>query len=54
MGASVGAQYNLLPSLGVYAEPGVTYYPDNGSSVQSFFKDKPVNPSLQFGLRWDF
>ena len=54
MGASVGAQYNLLPSLGVYAEPGVTYYPDNGSSVQNFFKDKPVNPSLQFGLRWDF
>lgn len=49
--ASAGVQYNLSSAIGVYAEPGVSYYIDNGSSVQNFYKDKPWSFSLSLGLR---
>lgn len=49
--AAVGIQYNVIRPLGIYVEPGVKYYFDNGSRVQNFFKDKPANFNLQLGLR---
>ena len=49
--SSVGIQYDLLPQIGLYAEPGVKYYFDNGSGLDNFFKDKPTNFNLQVGLR---
>ena len=51
LNGSVGAQYDILPQLGLYVEPGLSWYPDNRSHIQNFFKDKPVNLSLQVGLR---
>ena len=51
VGTAVGAEYDIIPQLGVYAEPGFRYYFDNGSRIQNFFKDKPANWSLQLGLR---
>ena len=48
---ALGLQYDIIPQLGVYAEPGVKYYFDNGSHVRNFFKDKPTNFNLQLGLR---
>ena len=48
---SLGLQYDLLPQVGLYAEPGVKHYIDNGSRVDNFFKDKPTNFNLQVGLR---
>jgi hypothetical protein len=51
---SIGVQYDVLSQLGLYIEPGLSYYPDNGSRLQNFFKDKPLNPSLQVGLRVNF
>ena len=48
---ALGVQYNFIPWLGIYAEPGVKYYFDNGSRVRNFFKDKPTNFNLQLGLR---
>ena len=51
---SIGAQYDIVPLLGLYVEPGLSYYPDNGSRLQNFFKDKPWNMSLQVGLRINF
>ncbi len=50
---SVGIQYNILPQLGAYIEPGAKYYFNNGSTVENFFKDKPLNFSLQVGLRFN-
>lgn len=47
----LGVQYDVVPQLGVYAEPGLKYYFDNGSRVENFFKDKPASFSLQVGLR---
>ena len=49
--ASVGIQYDMIPQLGVYLEPGVKYYFDNGSEIENAFKDKKVNFNLQLGLR---
>lgn len=47
----LGMQYDLLPSLGLYLEPSLTYTPDNGSRVQNYYKDKPLHLNLQLGLR---
>ena len=48
-----GVQLNVSQQLGVYVEPGVRYYFDNGSAVQTIFKEHPTNFSLQVGLRWN-
>lgn len=48
---AAGIQYDVLLQLGLYAEPGVKYYFDNGSQMSNFFKDKPLNLNLQVGLR---
>lgn len=52
--ASAGVQVNILPNLGLYAEPGINYYFDNGSSIETIYSDKPLNFNLQFGLRITF
>ena len=49
--ASLGAQYDITPKVGLYIEPGAKYYFDNGSHVENTFKDKKLNFNLQFGLR---
>ncbi len=51
LNGSLGLQYDVIPQIGLYVEPGLSYYPDNRSHIQNFFKDKPVNLSLQVGLR---
>lgn len=54
VGAAAGVQLNVIKQMGVYVEPGVRYYFDNGSNVQTVFKEHPCNFSLQMGLRWNF
>ena len=51
VGLAVGIEYDVVPQLGIYAEPGFRYYFDNGSRVQNFFKDQPACWTLQFGIR---
>lgn len=51
--ASLGAQYDISPNVGLYVEPGARYYFDNGSDVENTFKDKKLNFNLQFGLRFN-
>lgn len=50
--AAAGVQYNFSNLLGLYVEPGVSYYFDNGSSVSNIYKDKPFNFNLNLGLRF--
>lgn len=52
--AGTGIQCNLSDHLGIYAEPGAAYYFNDGSSLKTFYKDKPLNFSLDFGLRFTF
>ncbi|MBQ9636300.1 MAG: outer membrane beta-barrel protein [Prevotella sp.] len=47
----VGLQYDIAPQLGLYGEVGARWYPDNGSQVETYFKDKPLGMNIQFGLR---
>lgn len=54
VGAAAGVQLNVIKQMGVYVEPGMRYYFDNGSNVQTVFKEHPCNFSLQMGLRWNF
>lgn len=51
MGGAIGIEYDIIPELGLYAEPGYRYYFNNGSNIQNYFKDQPHNWSIQFGLR---
>lgn len=48
---NVGANYRLVDHLSVFVEPGIAYYFDDGSDVQTVRKDKPWNFNLQLGLR---
>ena len=49
---SAGLEYRLAPQFSIYAQPGLRYYPDNGSHVQNIFKDRPLQFDLQLGLRY--
>lgn len=50
MGA-VGAQYNISGRVGIYVEPGVSYFFDDGSDIQTIRKENPCNFTLQGGIR---
>jgi hypothetical protein len=49
--ASAGAEYIVMRQLGLYLEPSLGYYFDDNSSLQHYYKEHPLVPSLQFGLR---
>lgn len=48
---SAGVQYNVAGSVGIYAEPGVRYYFDDGSSLRTIYKDRPLNFNIDIGVR---
>ncbi len=48
---SVGINFQLVGHLGLFVEPGVAYYFDDGSKVMTIRKDQPFNFNLQGGLR---
>lgn len=47
----VGAQVNVSDRVGVYVEPGVSYFFDDGSDVETIRKENKVNFNLQAGIR---
>lgn len=53
MGA-VGAQINATKRLGIYVEPGVAYFFNDGSGVQTIRKETPCNFNLQAGVRYTY
>lgn len=52
LSAAAGVQVNFTKNIGLYAEPGVVYYFDDGSQVETIRKEHPVNFNLQVGLRF--
>ena len=50
-GASAGIQYDFIPQIGIYIEPGAQYYFDNNSPIQNIYKEHPWNFTLNLGLR---
>lgn len=52
--ATAGVQVNVLPSLGLYVEPGMSHHFKNDRQPRSSYTDKPTNFALGFGLRYTF
>lgn len=52
--AFAGLQYNITSSVGFYAEPGVSYYFKDGTTLKHIYKDKPFNFNLNIGVRFTF
>ena len=52
--ASAGVQCNIVKSVGIYVEPGISYYLDDGSQLRTIYKDKPLNFNLNLGVRFLF
>ena len=50
---AIGAEYKFSNRFSFYAEPGLGYYFDNGSSVSTIYQDHPLNFNLNLGLRID-
>lgn len=50
--AAAGAQVNFTSRLGLYLEPGVAYYFDDHSGIETIRKEHPFNFNLQLGLRF--
>ena len=51
LNAAAGAEYNITRQFGLYLEPALGYYFNDGTSLQHYYKEHPLAPSLQFGLR---
>ena len=51
---AVGAEYTLMPQLGVYLEPSLGYYFSDGTPLEHYYKEHPLAPSIEFGLRMHF
>ncbi len=50
--ARVGIQFDFIDNVGIYAEPGLSYYFDDGSALQTIYKEKPLNFNLNVGVRF--
>ena len=51
LNAAAGAEYNITRQFGLYLEPALGYYFNDGTSLQHYYKEHPLAPSIQFGLR---
>ncbi len=54
LAASAGLQFGLTRMIGLYAEPGITWYFDNGADIASVYSERPFNFSLNLGIRFSF
>lgn len=50
--AGVGILFDFIDNVGIYAEPGLSYYFDDGSALQTIYKEKPLNFNLNVGVRF--
>lgn len=48
---ALGVEYRMSKQVGFYLEPSLGYYFDDGTSLEHYFKEHPLTPSLEFGLR---
>lgn len=48
----LGIQYNLTPHLGLYLEPSLQYFFNDGSDLKSYRTEHPLQFTLPLGLRF--
>ena len=51
---AVGAEYAFTSLLGAYLEPSLGYYFSDGTQLEHYYKEHPLAPSIEFGLRMHF
>ncbi|KAA6344972.1 hypothetical protein EZS27_007436 [termite gut metagenome] len=51
---NVGMQYNVSKHVSAYLEPGVAYFFDDGSEVQTIRKERPLNLNIRVGMRLSY
>ena len=49
--AAAGAEYAFTSLLGAYLEPSLGYYFSDGTQLEHYYKEHPLAPSIEFGLR---
>lgn len=54
VGAAAGTEFDFTPAVGIYVEPGVQYSFHNSGPYRTVWQDRPVNFSLEVGLRFNF
>lgn len=52
LNAGMGVQYNISNECGIYLEPGVGIYLDNGSRLRTIYNERPVTFNLNIGVRF--
>ena len=51
-GIGIGVQYNITPTIGIFAEPGVQYYIPDGSGFETYRTQHPFTITIPAGLRF--
>lgn len=46
-----GIQFNCTRHLGIYAEPGLAWHIVSDKNIQTIYTDKPLNFSIELGMR---
>ena len=52
MSLGLGIQYDLTPHLGIYMEPSLQYFFDDGSNLKSYRTEHPLSITLPLGIRF--
>ena len=48
----LGIQYDLTPHIGIYMEPSLQYFFDDGSDLKTYRTEHPFNVTLPLGIRF--
>ena len=51
-GMGIGLQYDITPHVGIYIEPELNRYFDNGGSVETIRSERPLTLTLPIGIRF--
>jgi RNA polymerase sigma-70 factor (ECF subfamily) len=48
----LGLQYDFTPHLGIYLEPSLQYFVDDGSDIKTYRTEHPFSITLPLGIRF--
>ncbi len=54
LNGAVGAEYVASRRVGFYLEPSLGYYFDDGTQLEHYYKEHPLAPSIELGVRLHF
>jgi RNA polymerase sigma-70 factor (ECF subfamily) len=52
MNFGLGLQYDYTPYIGIYLEPNLLYFFDDGSNIKTYRSEHPLQVALPIGLRF--